>query len=490
MVSARPDFVDRMRELADLRRLADRGAPTLILIYGRRRVGKTYLLDHAWRDRRVFYFLAANIPDRLNREEMIRELSAWLGESLDPGDYPTWRTVFRLFVRLASQKPLIVVLDEFQYLLGHDDDAVSQLVAVWDREVGNLPLTLALSGSEVSTMEGLQHGGQPLYGRPTWSVRIRPFDYRDAALMVPNLGPRGAAMAYGVFGGTPRYLAAIDVGEPLRESIVRTLLSPRGEVYLQLQTLIEQERGIRETGEYRAVLAAVAGGRTQLNEIALGVGLADRAHVARRALEILEGLELVGRERNVDASEKAPHRYFIADQAVRFWYRFVFPCRSRLETGDAEAVWIHDVEPHLDGYMGKAFETICRDAYARYHEGWGLPGASVWARWEGRDRNRRSIELDVVARLDDDRLLTGDITWSSRPIGADVHRQLIRDLDDLARSGQGWATDALSPLRSAGYLYFSAAGFTEELRALASGDPMIRLLTLQDLYPPALSARP
>lgn len=478
----RPHLVDREHELAELRRLAERDGPALALLYGRRRVGKTYLLDHAWPDRRVFYFLAADATPTLNRLELLRELATWSGQPLDPADYPTWRTVFRLFVELAGAGPLIVVLDEFQYLIGHEDDIVSQLVAVWDREVRTRPLLLVVCGSEVATLEWLQHGGQPLYGRPAWSARLRPFDYYDAAAMLPGRPPREAALLYGVLGGTPRFLAAADPRDPLAEIVIGTILSPRGEVHLQVQHIIEQEKGIRDPADYRAVLAAIAGGATEINPIAQVAGFVNQPYVVRRALAVLENLELVERERNFAAPARAPYRYRIADNAVRCWYAFVHPNRSRLERDGAADVWQHHVEPQLNSYMGRIFERMCRDAYRRYHDAWGLPGAAEWARWEGQDRNRRSIELDIVARLDDGRLLTGEIKWSSQPVESDVHRDLLRDLEDLARSGQGWAKDALAPERSAGYIYFSAAGFTEEFVQHAAAVEHIYLVPLAAMF--------
>ena len=192
----------------------------------------------------------------------------------------------------------------------------------------------------------------------------------------------------------------------------------------------------------------------------------------------------VWRERNFAAHKKEPYRHRIADNAVRFWYRFVHPNRGRLEIGDAREVWEHRVEPYLGDYMGKVFERICRDAYVRYHRGWGKTGAARWQRWEGHDRNRRSIEIDIVAELDDGRMLTGEIKWSSRPVDVDLHLALRRDLEDLSRSGQGWAKDALSAERSAGHIYFSAAGFTDAFRDKAAGDGRILLVTLTDMYPP------
>jgi AAA+ ATPase superfamily predicted ATPase len=448
------------------------------MLYGRRQVGKTFLLSHAWPDRRVFYFLAADSTADLNRHDLLRELAAWCGRALEPADYPTWRTVFRLLVELAAEGPLIVVLDEFQYLLEGPDDAASQLAAVWDREASGRPLTLVLSGSEVGTMERLQAGGQPLFGRVSWSARLHPFDYWDAARMVPDRPPRERALLFGIFGGMPRYLAAVESDEALDAATVRTFVSPRGEVHLQLLTLLEQERGIRDPAAYRAVLSAVAAGHTEINEIAQAAGLGGQPHVVRRALQILETLELVGRQRNFGAARTAAYRYYVIDNAALFWHRFVVPNRSRLATGDPAAIWQDAIEPHLNGYMGGVFERLVAQAYTRQHIVWGLPGARAWARWEGRDRNRRSIEIDVVARLDDGRMLTGEIKWSAGARGFDVHRDLQRNLEDLANSGQGWAREALDGK----LLYVSAAGFTADFRRWAASEPRVHLVTLDDLY--------
>ena len=479
-------FIDRERELAELRALAERGEPALALLYGRRRVGKTYLLDHAWQDRRVFYFLAGDTTAEANKRELLREITPFLSDpsDADPELYPSWRNVFRLFADLATDAPFVVVLDEFQNLLQADEDIASQLMAVWDRELRGRPLVLVACGSEVATMEALESGAGPLYGRWNWASRLRPFSYLHAARMVPDRPPREQALVYGILGGTPRFLAAIRPGEDLAEQLVSAMVSPRGELHIQLDRIIEQEKGIRDPAEYRAVLTSIAGGKTRLQEIADATGLQERPHVVRRAVKVLEDLELVRRERDFDAAPKAPYRHRIADEAVRFWYRFVYPHRSRLETGDAREVWDRHIAPQLDEYMGKAFEGITRQAYGHRHEGWGLPSAQRWARWEGRDRNRRSIEIDLVARLDDGTILTGEIKWSSRPIGPAVHRHLVRNLEDLGRSGQGWAKDALAADRSAGHLYVSAAGFTGEFRSLEREDARIRLLDLDDLYAP------
>ena len=476
----RPDLVNRHNELRELRDLAKRAGPSLALLYGRRRVGKTYLLDRVWDSHQAFYYLAADSTPEINRRGLLEDFSNWKGIWLEGDDYPTWRTVFRLLVDQATEAPLIVILDEFQYLMGGDDDIVSQLVAVWDREVGNRNLTIVLSGSEVATLEGLESGGGPLYGRINWSHRLRPFDYWDAGAMLPGRSNREKAYLYGILGGTPRFLAALGEDDALKDRIIEILFRPQGEVYLQLENLLYQERGIRSPAEYKAVLEAVARGQTETDRIASATGLVDRQHVVRRVLETLERLDLIRRERNFDAGARGAWQNRIADNAVRFWYRFVHPNRSRLVHGKAEEVWNAQVAPQLDTYMGKVFERVVEEGYRRLHTDWQLPPAVEWARWEGQDRNRRSIEIDIVARLENGKMLTGEIKWSSSPVDTDLLGGLQRNLDDLSRSGQGWAREAMED--GAQHLFVSAAGFTRRFQDEANDTDNLHLIDLDQLY--------
>jgi hypothetical protein len=476
----RPNIVDREIELTELRELSARPGSHMALIYGRRRVGKTYLLDRVWDDDERFYFLVADATADLNRHDLLLEFGRWSDTDIEPDDYPSWRTTFRMLAKAAEERPMVVVLDEFQFLMESDEGVASQLNAIWDREVGDADLTLVLCGSEVATIEQLERGDSPLYGRINWRQKLRAFDYYDAGEMVPGYSPRDKAYAWGVFGGIPQYLSAILPDESVQESIRRNFLSSRGEVHLQLEHLIEQERGIRNPGTYRAVLDAVAAGHTETNKIAQAAGLQGKTMTARRALNTLQELELVAAERNFgDRGGALRHR--ISENATRFWHRFVSPNRSRLEMGHATGVWEKRVEPHLDDYMGKVFEVACRQAVRRHFDAWQLPAPNEVGRWEGTDRNRRSIEIDLICEMDDGHMLTGEVKWSSSPMDVDVHFQLLRDLDDLSHSGKPWARRALDEA-SHGHIYFSAAGFTEAFRARASDDDTIRLVTLADMY--------
>ena len=229
----------RLRELRDL---ATANEPRLALLTGRRRIGKTYLLLSTWDERRAFVFTAARTSPELNRQQLLADLVRWSGEPIDPDDHPTWRSVFNLLLDLRVPEPLVVVLDEFQYLA--DDErglasVASELNAAWERRRPQRSFLMVLAGSVVHTMEALAGGGAPLYGRFHWRHRLEPFDYFDTAEMVPFATPRERLETYATFGGVPRYLAAIDTSRTLAENIAELSLSPRGEVRQLVETAVE-----------------------------------------------------------------------------------------------------------------------------------------------------------------------------------------------------------------------------------------------------------
>ena len=476
-------IIDREDELARLHDLADSGRHRLALLTGRRRVGKTYLLANGWGDRSVFFFTASKTTPELNRRQFVEDLRAWSGEDLRPEDYPTWRTVFRALLELGVPGPVVAVLDEFQYLGDGEAGAIevaSELNAVWEAARPERGFLLVLAGSAIGTMEALAAGGGPLYGRFAWQGKLRPFGYWHAAEMAPFADLRERALAYGVFGGTPRYLEKVDAGRPLAENVTRLVLDPTGEVRLLVETALEQEEGLRDVSKYRALLQAVAGGQTTRNEIAQRAGLPNDGNL-RDKLDRLVELGYLETRRNVDAAANAPVRYGVADAAFRFHQRFVEPNRSALERVRPNTVWDEAVAPALDRYMGHEFERIAVEAYDRRTVALGLPLVAEWGRWEGTDRGRRPVELDVVARLLGGGVLTGEVKWNRGPVGPAVHEAHVDKLRRMAASGRAWAHEALEP--GAPLLYVAAGGFAAGFREAAEADGhTVTCWSLEDVY--------
>jgi uncharacterized protein len=476
-------LVDRTGEVDRLRSLLARGGPQLVLMYGRRRVGKTHLLSRAWNDVPSFYFTASETTPTQNREALLTAFAQWSGEPVHVEDHPTWRSVFRLLLEHGAPEPLVITLDEFQYF-GEDERELkavtSELNAVWESRRPARPLVFVLAGSAVRTLERLNAGGSPLYGRFAWQCRLRPFNYWHAGEFAGFPRMLDRACAYGVFGGTPRYLAAIDPSRSLDENVISLMLHPSGEVRELLQTALLQEQGLREIPKYVAILRAIGRGRTELNDIAQVAGI-EKGTGLREKIERLIDLDYVRSGRNLGARAQAPLRYRVADPAMRFFYDVVAPLESALATQSPAVVWHRHIAPNFSGYMGHVFEGMVEEAYYRLGEPLGLPVVEEWGRWEGVDRNRDPLEIDIACTLLDKRVLTGAIKWNRRPIDVRVHTDHLSMLTRLADAGVSWAHRALDP--ASPLLYVASGGFTERFRqaARASRDE-VYLWTLEDIY--------
>lgn len=477
------EFVNRDEERQELRALLDDGAPRLALLYGRRRVGKTYLLTNTWPDDLAFYWTASATTPVQNRQQLIRDVASWSGENLREEDYPTWRTVFRLLLNLRTPNPVVIVLDEFQYL-GENSQGLaavaSELNAAWEQRRPTRSLVFVISGSAVRTLEALDAGGAPLHGRFAWKEELRPFNYWHSAQMAPFRSLRDRARAYGIFGGTPRYLAALKPGLSLEDNVIRSMLAPRGEVRGLVETAILQEQGLRDIPKYQAIMRAIGGGSTELNEIGQRSGLPSDTTL-RDKLERLVGLGYVQQYRNIGARSTVPFRYRIADPAFAFYYEFVTRYEAALERSAPEEVWREGIVTQLDSYMGHAFERIPEQAYHRLQTKLRLPVVTEWGTWEGSDRDGKSLEMDIVASLADGRMLTGVVKWNSRALDRTWHFHHLEMLDRLARSGVKWANVANDPKSS--LIYVAAGGFTKDFEEVARASrPNVYLWSLSDLY--------
>lgn len=479
-------LIDREREQEALKDLLDRRGPSMAVLYGRRRVGKTFLLQHAFPTRRLFHFTASDATPELNRRALLEAISRWTGANIRMQDFPTWRRVFEFLLDLGGDEPTVVVLDEYQYLHGGQDENIdSALAAVWEGHINRRPkgrpFLLVLCGSIIRVMERLDGAENPLYGRLDWKGRLDPFDYFDAARMADFQQPRDRVLAYGIYGGTPRYLATIDTSKTLIQNAVRSVLSPNGNVRIQVETAIAQEHGLRELSEYNAILGAIGLGATQRNEISMQTGLA-QTFAFRTRLEKLMELGLIEGSRNFGASSSEPYRYRVSDPALRFYYSIVAKYRSELELDNPMEVWRKHIAAELDAYMGHIFERVAQQAYIRMRPRMELPIVREWGRWEGLDRDRRQTEIDIVARRTDGAMLTGAVKWNTKPVGPSLHDKHLDMLTRLSQSGYSWAREALAP--GALFLYVAAGGFSPGfLQHVEGAATRVIALDLENLFP-------
>lgn len=464
-------FIDRERELERLRQAWTSDRAELVVVYGRRRIGKTALLRHFCHPHRHTFWVAS-----LGSEPMLRRSftqTVWQSARGSEGDagfaYDTWEAAFRAMADLARDKRHIVVIDEFPYLVGSVPGISSVLQMVWDTHLQSGRLMLILCGSSIGMMEreALAYRA-PLYGRRTGQIRLGPLPARATVAFFPNYDTRQRIETYAVLGGIPAYLARFDDGVSHLANIERHILHPDGFLHLEPVFLMREE--LHEPRLYYAVLQAIAGGRTRLNEIAQLTGL-ERTATARY-LSILQELQLV--ERRVPVTETQPAKcrkgiYRLVDPFLRFWFRFVAPRISTLEAGFTTPV-ARTVADELAQFTGQTFEDLCRAWVIEQAALGALPieVERVGAWWD------RDQEIDVAA-FGGDAILVGECKWTGRAIGPNV-------LEDLQRRAKA-VTIHVAHGRVI-YAIFAQSGFTPDLRSRATAEG-VWLVEADQLLAPA-----
>jgi len=406
------DILNRDREWAKLTELWESGSAELVFITGRRRVGKSWLLQRFVQAVGGIYYQAT----RGSREEQISRLTRIMGHHFDDpalkvgAELPDWESLLRYITQRAGGRPFLFALDEFPYLAEEDRGLTSLLQLLWDhlwKEGGTFKLVLC--GSHTTFMQQLEERDQPLHGRRTARIAISPFVFRDVEAFVPFYDRRDQLRTYGIFGGLPGHLDEMDPNQDLGRNVARMILDPSARLHDEALHLLDAFG--KGADVHYSALSAVATGAHTWGEIKNRV---DRSEGALwPVLEWLQGMELL--EREVPATKDRPSRskvsiYRVTDPYLSFWYRFVEPLYSSGSTGlgDPANLWTHVIEPRLDDYMGNVFEDVCRDAV---RAGLPLPFKPLRVgRWWTRDGRN---EVDVVARGARGELFLGECKWGS-----------------------------------------------------------------------------
>jgi uncharacterized protein len=410
----------------------------------------------------VFY-QATRVTSSLNLESFKAEVAHGLGADDLLTGLGDWLAVLHYLARAAEQKPgLTVVLDELPYLVDADSALPSIIQKFWDSgaaRAGNLKLLLC--GSMIAQMEELLAERNPLYGRKTLVLDLGPLSFREAAQFV-RYGAEDKLLTCSVFGGTPFYLELLHDSETLQSNIIRLLLTQTGSLVDEPVVLLQSE--LREVSRYASILAAIADGYTKHGEIIGRVKEINDSKALSPYLEKLERMRLVRIVRSMDAAPKErDRRYFIADPLIAFWHRFVRPNLSSVAQGFGRDVWKLQIAPHLDEFMGGAFEEICREHARRFsQESFAAPAQEIGGIWHA------DFDIDVAGRLLDGSMIYGECKWWKDPVGENILDQLI-ERASLTSYGRD------NPKRQ--FILYSRAGFTSGLQKRAISQEGIVLHT-------------
>ncbi len=468
---------DRAEELQALEERWRSPRAEYMVIYGRRRIGKTELILRFAQGKRCIYFEASSGTEADHLDDLTAALADVSRRELFAAQpLSSWQAFFAAVEEELEAGPLLIALDEFQFVARETPTVGSLLNRFWRKHRANRNLFLILSGSDVSFFHRDVVGyTATTYGRRTGSLHLQPFSFEEIVGFLPGWSAAEIIGAYAVFGGVPYYLDALAPEASLAQNIERHILAPDGLLRQEPRFLLAQHSELRDDSVYYSILRALAAGRTRRNEIAARVGRSDSA--TGQLLDRLIEMGLVRRIHPITVSNPDRARmvrFAIDDQFLRFWFTFVHPYESRLHRrADASAHLRGRVLPNLDRFVSRpAFELVCQawlqEQTAAAAVGWWWGNVA-----EGDADGPRNVrrEIDVVA-VDHDRVpfAVGSCKWTAGSMSRDELTTLARLAAHLASGGP----------RPELYL-FSRSGFAKSLRTAAEQDPSCHLIAVEDL---------
>ncbi len=448
-------FVNRTTELHYLHTLWQQQRAQLVVLYGKRRVGKTALIRHFIQGKPSVYYLA----DKGSAQDQLASLGRRIGDHfhdtvlMDYG-FRKWEDLFR-YLREKVTTPFVLAIDEYPYLTEGDSATGSYFQKGWDEYLVDVPIYLILCGSSIAMMESETLAYKsPLYGRRTGQLLVAPMVFEDARLFFEGWSFDAFLQVYAVVGGMPAYLTAFQPYQEIGQAILEQVLPTTTFLHNEIPFLLREE--LREPRVYMAILQAISQGKHRQSEIANAVGM--DAHGIQKYLGVLRSLRFIQRvtpvtEANPDKSKKG--LYHLDDPFVRFWFLYVATYRSELALGNRDYVLARyrDRGVHLDSH---AYETYAQEWIVR-HSPFVLQRVGKW--WD------KSIEIDLVAlNTSENIILFGEVKWSRNPVGVDILHALKEKSTHVLWGG---------PNRKDRYILFSRSGFTPDCMAAAKAGSVI-----------------
>lgn len=464
------EFLNRSGELASLDAWWRDRTRQPLAIMGRRRVGKSWLFRRFATGKPAVVLVAEQLPPRSQLTRFADILEPLLG--IRP-DLPDVQTLIQVLFTMARQQKILVVIDEFPWMLGSSGAEVRQTLtsiqAVMEQERDNSQLKLILCGSQIAQMEALFTERNPMHGR-LQRLMVRPLSFRDATLFMPTLKPLNAFERFAIAGGMPMYLTKLSTGD-LRTAVCRGVLDKNSALFNEGRSIVEQE--LREPRVYFAILEQLAAGRNAANEIAQRMNV--ETNTVNKYLATLHDLRLVSKTLAFGADPTARSgRWTLDDEFLRFWFRFVFPFQSDLESGLSPSSLFHnEVADTMANHVAPVFEAWCLQwLRSNSHD-----GATKFGTWWGnainefrQSKERSSEEIDGVGSRRNTVTVVAEAKWTTKELTPAIIDDLEKyKIPALRQSG-------LKVAARPSIVLFSKAGYSQSLRAFASATAHIELV--------------
>ncbi|MGD0236349.1 MAG: ATP-binding protein [Syntrophorhabdales bacterium] len=451
-------FVNRQEELAILNRFYKGDTFQFIPIYGRRRIGKTRLIQEFIKGKQALYFLADSVAEQEQLKNLGREVGSFFDDTflIDRG-FADWYQVFDYVNKNVKERTLLVI-DEFPYLVNSNKAISSIFQKGIDQHLKNSKLFLVLMGSSIGMMEKeVLFSKAPLYGRRTGALELREMEFGSLNAFFPKKDLDELVSIYGVLGTIPAYLEKLNPEQDIFRNIEELILDRGTFLYNEVEYLLREE--LREPRNYFVILRSIAQGKRKLAEIINDTGF--EKSLLSRYLEILRGLRLV--EKEVPVTEKYPEKsklglYRIHDRFFEFWFKYVFPNRGSLEIGKGREV-LRVIKLTFDQHLSFVFEDVCKQYCLELMREGRIRFSSIGRWWQ------KNEEIDLVAVDEEHKeIYFGEAKWSRKPVGVDI-------LDALKRKAA--LVEWNRGKRKETYMLFSRTGFTDALRERADKESVL-----------------
>jgi AAA+ ATPase superfamily predicted ATPase len=443
-------FINRTEELKTLEDKWQSEASELVIIYGKRRVGKTELIKQFGAQKDFIYFLA----DKRSTADQLKEFGRIVGQFfrddiLTKNGFSDWIEAFQYLSN--TKKHFVLAIDEYPYLVESDSATSSLFQKGWDMYLKDSRTFLILSGSSIAMMESetlIQKA--PLFGRRTGQILVEPLTFRQAHQFYPDLDFHEFMKVYAITGGMPAYLLQFDQKLSLEENIEKRIFSPTEFLFNEVEFTLKDE--LREPKNYLAILRAISWGKRKFGEITNETGL-DKS-ILTKYLGVLERLHLIDKE--VPVTELHPGKsrkglYRIKDNFFRFWFQYVYPYKSELQIGRRDEVLARYTQ--LSSIIeAVVYELVCQELIREFED--TIFSFDTVGRWWEKEK-----EIDIVAlNVKKKQILFGECKWSSKQVGTNVYRDLKKKTSSVR-----WEIGK----RKEFFILFSKSGFTKDMIELA-----------------------
>lgn len=460
-------MIGRKEELNHLYELYNNSSFEFLVMYGRRRVGKTTILQEFAENSNSIFFPAREKNDALNLEDFSKVIQYHFDRTFI-ASFQSWEDAFN-YIGTKANKRTAIIIDEFPYIIDENPTVKSILQHVIDHSWKNKNLFLILCGSSVSIMESDVMGRKsPLHDRQTSSLEIKPFDYLESSAFFPNYSNKDKLLAYGILGGIPRYLEAFDPNLSIEENIASKIIRNGAYLHEEPDNLLKAE--LRETNVYSSILSAIANGRNKIIDIANYIH-EDRSKVAKYLIT-LQTLRLI--EKRIPCGDPETSKksiYVIKDNFFKFWFRYEFTNNSYYAMLGAKNA-ASEIMEDISNLMGDVFEEICKEYIVRLAKQKKLPFIPYHlGKWWGTNpviKAQDDVDLLAIDRSGKKAIFL-ECKFTSQPMPYDEYQDLVI------------ATKAFPNIKEKQLWFISKSGYTDSVIQQAKKDGAV-LLTIDDLF--------